>query len=90
MLAGAALEDEAPLSRLTPREFDVLRMVVTGESIEQIASRLHLSRQTVSNPVSSIRQKLGGQKLGVVNDFNLLRLAVRYGLPAGYPLRTVQ
>lgn len=88
MLAGAALEDETPLSRLTPWEFDVLRMVVTGESIEQIASRLHLSRQTVSNPMSSIRQKLG-----VDNDFNLLRLAVRYDLPdlpAGYSLRTVQ
>lgn len=87
VVAEAALEDEAPLSRLTPREFDVLRMAVTGESTEQIASRLHLSQKTVYNHMSSVRQKLG-----VDNDFSLLRLAVRYGLtdlPAGYPLRTV-
>ena len=75
VVAGAALEDDAPFSRLTPREFDVLRMAVTGESTEQIAGRLHLSQKTVYNHMSSIRQKLG-----VENDFNLLRLAVRHGL----------
>lgn len=85
VVAGAALEDEAPLSRLTPREFDVLRMAVTGESTEQIANRLHLSQKTVYNHMSSVRQKLG-----VDNDFNLLRLAVRHGLtdlPTAFPLR---
>lgn len=84
-VACAALEDEAPLSRLTPREFDVLRMAVSGESTEAIANRLHLSQKTVYNHMSSVRQKLG-----VDNDFHLLRLAVRHGLtalPDSTPLR---
>lgn len=74
-VANAALEEVAPLSRLTPREFDVLRMAVSGESTDEIAARLHISPKTVYNHMSLVRQKLG-----VDNDFVLLRLAVRYGL----------
>lgn len=84
-VASAALAEEAPLSRLTPREFEVLRMAVNGESVDAIAQRLHLSQKTVHNHMSSVRQKLG-----VDNDFHLLRLAVRHGLtdlPSGAPLR---
>ncbi len=74
-LAGAALDGEALLSRLTPREFDVLRLAASGESPGAIASTMHLSQKTIHNHMSAIRQKLDAD-----NDFKLLRLAARYGL----------
>lgn len=74
-LAGAALDGEALLSRLTPREFDVLRLAASGESACAIASTMHLSQKTIHNHMSAIRQKLDAD-----NDFKLLRLAARYGL----------
>lgn len=74
-LAGAALDGEALLSRLTPREFDVLRLAASGESPCAIASTMHLSQKTIHNHMSAIRQKLDAD-----NDFKLLRLAARYGL----------
>ena len=63
------------LQHLTPREFDVLRMLVQGESSNEIASAMQLSPKTVLNYLSLIRQKLG-----IDNDFKLLRLAERHGL----------
>ena len=45
-------------SRITPREIEVLRLIRDGLSNEQIASRLHLSKQTVANHLSSILLKL--------------------------------
>ncbi|MBN9696062.1 MAG: response regulator transcription factor [Zoogloea sp.] len=74
-LAGAALDGEALLSRLTPREFDVLRLAASGESPGSIATTMHLSQKTIHNHLSAIRQKLDAD-----NDFKLLRLAARYGL----------
>lgn len=85
LVASAALEDEAPLSCLTPREFDVLRMTVNGHPTDDIAERLHISPKTVYNHMSQVRQKLG-----IDNDFVLLRFAVRCGLtelPAGAALQ---
>lgn len=74
-LADAALDGNALLNRLTPREFEVLRMAATGEPPRQIASQMHLSPKTVLNHLSMVRQKLEAD-----SDFKLLRLAVRHGL----------
>lgn len=74
-LADAALDGNALLNRLTPREFEVLRMAATGEATQQIAVQMHLSPKTVLNHLSMVRQKLEAD-----SDFKLLRLAVRYGL----------
>ncbi|MDD3354249.1 response regulator transcription factor [Zoogloea sp.] len=74
-LAVAALDGETPLARLTPREFDVLRLAARGESPGTIAGTMHLSQKTIHNHLSAIRQKLG-----VDNDFKLLQLAARHGL----------
>lgn len=74
-LAGAALDGEQLLTRLTPREFEVLRMAASGEPAAWIADRMHLSQKTVLNHLSAIRQKLDAD-----NDFKLLRLAARHGL----------
>lgn len=63
------------LNQLTPREFEVLRLLAHGESTGGIARSLHLSPKTILNYLSLIRQKLD-----VDNDFKLLHLAARYGL----------
>jgi len=76
-VANAALDGEEILCRLTPREFEVLRMAAGGHSAADIASRIHLSTKTILNHLSAVRNKLE-----VENDFKLIRLAVRHGLVA--------
>jgi two-component system, NarL family, response regulator FusR len=65
----------APHEQLSAREFDVLRHLITGLSLEDIAQRLCLSPKTVANQQSLIRQKLG-----VSNAVELLRYAQWHGL----------
>jgi DNA-binding NarL/FixJ family response regulator len=73
----AALADDAggALRQLTPREFEVLRQLVHGESAHDIASAMHLSPKTVLNYLTLIRQKLA-----VDNDFKLMHLAAQVGM----------
>jgi two-component system response regulator DesR len=54
-LAVAALQ--VPRNPLTARELDVLRVAAEGASTAEIANRLHLSRGTVRNYVSSALRK---------------------------------
>ena len=75
ILACEAIDGEAAFTQLTPREFEVLRMLVHGESASDIASSMQLSPKTVLNYLSLIRQKLD-----VDSDFKLLHLAARHGL----------
>ncbi|MCZ8014194.1 MAG: response regulator transcription factor [Limnobacter sp.] len=53
-------------SGLTPREVDVVRLLVEGKTIDQVATSLGISSKTVSNNLSQIRQKVGVQ-----TDFEL-------------------
>ncbi|MDE3011798.1 MAG: response regulator transcription factor [Pseudomonadota bacterium] len=46
---------------LSPREFEILRLLVSGHTVEHISSLLALSPKTVANHQSSLRQKLGAQ-----------------------------
>ena len=58
-LAVAALsEGDSPL---TPRERDVLAMSTRGASVEEIATRLHLTNGTVRNHLSIAIQKLNAR-----------------------------
>lgn len=74
-LASASLESKDLTSQLTTREFEVLRLAVSGELTATIAERMHLSQKTVINYLSMVRQKLEAE-----NDFSLLHLAARHGL----------
>jgi NarL family two-component system response regulator LiaR len=60
---------------LTPREREVLRLVVEGYANKQIASRLRITEKTVKTHVSSILQKLG-----VPDRTAAAVLAIRQGL----------
>lgn len=73
--AAAQAGDEDALRQLTPREFEVLRMLARGDSAQAIAGAMQLSPKTIWNYLSLIRQKLE-----VENDFKLLHLAARHGL----------
>ena len=57
-LPGAAAGPAAP-SGLTARELEVLRLVATGQSNQQIAAELFISPKTASVHVSNILGKLG-------------------------------
>lgn len=76
-LAGA----DPALASLTPREFEILRMLVEGNSHQQIAAILHISTKTVGNSHYLIKSKLG-----VDSDIELTRLAIRLNLLDPLPL----
>jgi len=75
-IAGAAaLPTAAAHQVLSAREFEVLRGLVEGLTVDQIAERLHLSGKTVSNYQTQIRQRLG-----VSTAVDLLRYAQAHRL----------
>jgi two-component system, NarL family, invasion response regulator UvrY len=65
----------ASADALSAREFEVLRLLVKGEAIKDIATRLGLTPKTVANHQSAIKQKLGAD-----SAVQLLRIASRLGL----------
>lgn len=73
--APAAPHAQAPHLALTPREFDVLLLLVQGLPLERIAQQLHLSSKTVSNYQTAIRHRLG-----VSTAVELLRYAQQHKL----------
>lgn len=54
-----AQTNSGSIGSLTQRELEVLRLLCSGRSNEQIAAALHLSQQTIKNAVSGLYQKLG-------------------------------
>jgi DNA-binding NarL/FixJ family response regulator len=60
---------------LSPREFEVLRLLVQGAAVPDIARQLGLTPKTVANHQSAIRQKLDAD-----SAIKLLQAASRLGL----------
>ena len=57
--SGAARGREADLSVLTPRQREVLDLLLEGLSEKEIATRLVLSRHTVHNHIRGIYRSMG-------------------------------
>jgi DNA-binding NarL/FixJ family response regulator len=74
-LAAAPTGDGVSAPQLTEREIEVLRMVATGMSYKQIATRLRLSHRTVQNHVQNTLSKLH-----LHNRVELIRYAIEHGL----------
>jgi DNA-binding NarL/FixJ family response regulator len=68
-------QDKEPLARLSPREREVLQLVVEGNSNADIAATLSLSIKTVETYRSRIMQKLN------IDDLpSLVKFAIQHGL----------
>jgi DNA-binding NarL/FixJ family response regulator len=56
--AGPAFA-QSPLSKLSSREIEILRLLSVGKNLSEIAGLVHSSYKTIANTSSIIRQKLG-------------------------------
>jgi DNA-binding NarL/FixJ family response regulator len=63
-----------PVSQMTPRELEILRLLGRGNKIVEVADALGISYKTVANTTSLLKQKLGAR-----NHSDLIRLAVELG-----------
>ncbi len=75
LAASAGGEQGAPHDRLSQREFEVMRGIASGETVGEIAERMHLSAKTVS----TYRARLL-DKMGMASNAELTRYALQNGL----------
>jgi DNA-binding NarL/FixJ family response regulator len=78
-LRNVAADAGAP-DGLSAREFEILRMLVQGQSVRDIAQALGLNPKTVANHQSAIKQKLGAD-----TAVQLLRIAESLGIDPEKP-----
>jgi DNA-binding NarL/FixJ family response regulator len=64
-----------PHETLTPRQREVLQLAAEGKTCAEIAARLNISPRTVENHRATLMQRLGLQ-----NQTELVRHAMRHGL----------
>jgi len=76
----SALEVRRPLSKLSPRQIEVLRLIAQGLTTRQIAQHLVLSEKTIETHRSAV-----AQRLGIRDVAGLVRYAVRVGLASQAP-----
>jgi DNA-binding NarL/FixJ family response regulator len=67
--------DVSAVDELSPREFEILRMILDAKSTDEIAAAFNLSPKTVANYHYEIKSKLG-----VRSDIELVYLCMRQGL----------
>ncbi len=72
---GKSADEESAAAELSKREMEILRLVVEGYSVKEIAFMLSISAKTVENH----RYRLM-RKLNVTDSFGLLRFALKRGL----------
>lgn len=64
-----------PMSQLSPREFEIFRLLAEGNGVEEIAGLLKISQKTAANYQTMLKQKLG-----ISSPVDLVRMAIRQGL----------
>jgi two-component system, NarL family, invasion response regulator UvrY len=72
---STAAQVKSVVNTLTAREFEVLRLLVHGDTVKHIGEKLGLSEKTVANHQSAIREKLGAR-----NGVQLAKVAAELGL----------
>ena len=75
LLERVAAQRHAPHERLSPREMEVLRLIVTGKQVKEIAERLKVAISTVHTHRARVLEKLACR-----SDVELTRYAVRHHL----------
>jgi two-component system, NarL family, invasion response regulator UvrY len=71
----ALREGAGNASGLTQRESEVLRLIIRGQTVQEIADALGVNWKTVANHQSAVRQKLGAE-----TTIELLRKAQELGI----------
>ena len=66
---------ERPLDRLSPRELQVLKMIVDGQTSNEVAGKLGISPKSVDTYRSRLMLKLGAEDLT-----KLVKFAIRQGI----------
>jgi len=69
------VESRARLAKLTPREFEVLRLVIAGPLNKQIAAKLAIALRTAKTDRARVMQKMC-----VISVAELVRLAEKAGV----------
>ena len=69
-----------PLSQLSSRDVEILRLLADGSSLTEIAEAIGVSYKTVANQCSQLKSKLGTPRTA-----DLIRVAISYGLGRGEP-----
>ena len=70
-----SLDEFNPIEILNEREFEVFKMVASGQSLVTIAENLNISMKTVSNYQTSIKQKLN-----LTNPIDFYKLALEFNI----------
>jgi DNA-binding NarL/FixJ family response regulator len=71
-------EESQRLASLTPKEYELLRLLTQGHSVNECAQLMNMSPKTVSNHQTQIKEKLGTQTLAA-----MVHLAQRHGVIGG-------
>jgi two-component system response regulator FixJ len=74
-LRGEVAESRARLAKLTPREFEVFRLVIAGLLNKEIGAELGVSLRTIKTHRARVMQKIGA-----VSVAELVRLAQKAGV----------
>ena len=69
------MESRARLAKLTPREFEVFRLVIAGRLNKEIGAKLGITVRTIKTHRARVMQKLG-----VISVAELVRLAQKAGI----------
>jgi DNA-binding NarL/FixJ family response regulator len=75
LLGGAIDAGAAPHARLSPRENEVMGLMLAGTRLKEIAARLDISVKTVTTHRARLLRKLG-----LEDNLGLYRYAIRNGL----------
>lgn len=70
-LALVQPSDDDPLSKLSNREIEILRLLGEGKSLAQIAATIGIAYKTVANSCSRLKEKLGLERTA-----DLIRIAL--------------
>ena len=66
----ATMQEELKrLASLTPREYEILRMLSQGHTVAECASLMNLSQKTISNHQTQVKEKLNIQTLAAMVHF---------------------
>src|SRR6202040_1024924 len=72
---GRVHQERSQLEDLSPREFEILRMILEARTTDEIATAFHVSPKTVANYHYNIKSKLG-----VSSDIELLYFGLQHGV----------